>query len=138
MEHLEEFLKRCPHGIWKWPDGSERLDSGSYGISRNAVGDIYAISSGGKRWKLVELPNSCLKRHECECCGRRGKRGFIYEEWILELNESKVMCLGCRNRYGAMRRKIEQCNQLGVIARRNLRNLKGISDEASKNNARTA
>lgn len=57
---------------------------------------------------------------------------------VVELNKSQTMCLGCRNKYGAMRRKIEQCTQLGVIARRHLRNLKGVINEATENHARVA
>ncbi len=136
------WMKFNPDGVWKWPEGNENLLKNPWwGYSEKGVGDVVLVkstNSKNKRWGVLRFCASDLKDHTCEYCGRRGRRGFISDCYLVELEKSKILCLGCRSRYHSMLDKIEKCRVLGIKARSNLRKLKGIIDEASKNNARAS
>ena len=136
IHELERLAKHYDYVEWKWDDGITPVSS-FLPFLNEELGSRYLVrfKKTGKWSCMKALECSPLEKHTCHFCGRRGRKGFIAKDYISELIEIVYACIGCRSRYAAMRRRIHESDELAKKARKHLREIKGLTNESTKNHA---
>ena len=137
MTHeLDRLAKYYDYVEWMWDDGITPVKH-FWLSSQDAIGSRYLVrfKKNGKWYCMKALECSPLAKHTCHFCGRRGKKGFIASDYIIETAETVYACIGCRSRYAAIRRRMHESDELARRARKHLREIKGLTNESTKNHA---